>query len=149
MLNARVKEMKPKDFYKSTAWRYLSRYVLLKFSDGLISRCCTCGNPIQINHSSAHCGHFIKVTDSWAVALEIENTGPQCARCNTHQSGKPYEFSEWIKKTYGNHELDRLNIKKHNFCKLDKLTLGIMGHHFKKLFQSEVEKKGNPWKKAA
>ena len=143
---AKVKPLTRKQFYKSRAWFYASRYILLYYSDGLIARCCTCGKPIQINTRSAHCGHYIKYTDSKSTAFEFENLGPQCEVDNRYHGGRQDIFSQWIIKTHGQKALDDLNIKRHNTCYDFTLTMHLMKEHYKKLFNEEVKKKGNPWK---
>jgi len=140
--------MTNKQFYRSTAWKYASRYVLLFYSDGLMVKCCTCGKFMQINTKDCHCGHWIKYNEFKATAFEFENLGPQCGMsCNKNHSGRTYEFAKWIIKEHGYDALKSLSIKKHNRCKLDKLSMDYWAHHYKALFLKEVEKKGNPWGK--
>jgi len=140
--------MKPKDFYRSLAWRYCSRYVLLFYSiDGLYVKCSTCGKIMQVNSREAHCGHLIKITDSWATAFEFENLAPQCMRDNRFLGGRQDLMKEWLIKKHGIYKINDLYIRKHNFCKPEQFHLDYWAGYYKRLFEKLAEEKGNPWKK--
>lgn len=139
--------MKPAKFYSSKAWKYCSKYVLLFYSDGLIARCFTCGKPLQINTKEAQCGHLIKYTDSKATALEFTNLGVQCSACNRYHGGRQDIMKDQLTLMHGEKEIEKLYIKRHNFCKLDKVSLDYWARYYKKLFNDLVKVKGNPWKR--
>jgi hypothetical protein len=140
--------MKPSIFYTTTAWKYCSKYVLLYFSlDGLMVKCSTCGSVLQITERTTHCGHLIKITDSWATAFEFTNLAPQCYRCNHYYGGRPDLMKEFLTSRHGEKEIEKLYIKKHNYCKLDIVSLTYWKNHYKELFDNMVNQKGNPWKK--
>lgn len=140
--------MKPLEFYRTQAWKYCSRYVLLFYStDGLLAKCCTCGKIIQINTKKAHCGHLIKITDSWATAFEFTNLGPQCNECNRYQGGRPDIMKDWLILKHGLAEINKLYIKKYNYCKISKYHLEYFEGYYKALFDELVKEKGNPWNK--
>jgi len=138
--------MKSKDLYKSPAWKYFSRYVLLYYSDGLIAQCFTCGKVLQINTSDCHCGHLIKVTDSQATAFDFSNCGVQCMRCNRYMGGRQDIMYHKLVEIHGKEAIEKLYIRKWNICKLDKFTMEILAKEWKQKFEELVFKKGNPWK---
>lgn len=139
--------MKPKDLYKTKAWKYFSRCVLLEESDGLVTQCITCGKVLYINERNCHCGHLIRITDSMATALERCGVGPQCYQCNRLKGGCQDIMKERLIKKHGKKAIDDLYIKKHNICKLGKSELDILADIYEKEFNRLVELKGNPWKK--
>ncbi len=138
--------MKIKDFYNAKAWKYFSRYVLLYYSDGLITKCITCGKFMQINTKEAQCGHLIRVTESFATAFEFTNTGPQCVACNRYHGGRQDIMYKKLVAIHGQKAIDMLYIKKHNICHLDKFLLNCIAEEYKKKFNELVKIKGNPWK---
>ena len=140
--------MKPQEFYKTKAWKYCSRYVLLVYSDGMYVKCPTCGKILQINTRQAHCGHLIKITDSWATAFEFENLAPQCLACNRYQGGRSDIMKSWLIEKHGYEKVMNLYIRKHNYCKPDKLFLELWEKYYKELFEEIILTMGNPWKKS-
>ena len=139
--------MKPSDIYRSTAWKYFSRYVLLTYSDGLITQCSTCGKMLQINQANCHAGHLIKVTDSYATVFDENNILPQCSGCNTYRGGRQDVMYRKILTIHGQKAIDMLYIRKNNICHLDRFTLDILAKEYKAKFDQLAKEKGNPWKK--
>ena len=140
--------MKPSEIYKTPAWKYFSRYILLYYSDGLFAKCFTCGKMLQINTSYAHCGHLIRVTESYATVFEFSNTGVQCLRCNRYLGGRQDIMYRKLVEIHGEEAIQMLYIKKHNICKLDKFSLEILAGHWKEKYKELVKLKGgDPWKK--
>lgn len=138
--------MKPKEFYKTKAWKYCSRYILLFYSDGLLTQCFTCGLILQINQANCHCGHLIKLTDAWATAFEFTNLGVQCMQCNRFHGGRQDLMKDKLISIHGVGAIEKLYIQKHNYCKIDKFTLDYYEKLYKDLFDDLVKQKGNPWK---
>jgi ribosomal protein L32 len=146
--------MKSKDFYKTTAWKWFSRYVLLyhsfKTSEGLYVTCSTSGKTLMPNHKNMHCGHYIKVYDgnstNYATAFEFHNVAPQFYADNTKMGGRQDRMREWLVKKYGSKQVERIEIKRRNHMKLDKVTLKIISDLYRNKFNVLAEKKGNPWK---
>jgi hypothetical protein len=140
--------MKVKDFYNSTAWKYCSKYVLLYYSnnEGDV-QCSTSGRWYACNDRKIHCGHYHKLDSHKATAFEFTNLAPQCYTDNKYFSGKPDVMREWLIKQHGIKAIQRLDIQKHNICKIGKFELDLFKEHYKKLFNDLVRKKGfNPWK---
>lgn len=124
--------MKQKDFYKTKAWKRLSKLVKDIFSnDEGITQCWTCGKFLLIGTSDCHAGHYIPGHKFRATALELVNIGIQCKKCNTFEGGKPEEMRVAIDKYYGSGTADMLQVKKHNYLKLDKHTLDIYFNIYK------------------
>ena len=139
--------MKPSDIYRSTAWKYFSRYVLLYYSDGLYAQCFTSGKILQINTKFAQCGHLIKVTDSYATAFEFTNVGVQSLSENRYHGGRQDVMYKKLVEIHGQKAIDMLYIRKNNICHLDKFTLDILAKEYKGKFEQLAKKKGDPWKK--
>lgn len=144
--------MKSKEFYKTKAWRFLSRFVKLYYanSEGYV-QCSTSGIWMPVNDKKTHCGHFIKVFDgtktNMSVAFEFENLAPQSHQDNVYSGGKPDIMKEWLIREHGQEKIDKLLIKKHNTCKIGAFELEYFGNTHEKLFKKLVEKRGfNPWK---
>lgn len=139
-------------FYKSQAWKYCSRYVLLYYADqdGYV-KCCTSGLEYKVNDANMHCGHFIKVFDSnstnYSTAFEFKNLGPQCSRDNTKLGGRPEVMSKWIDHMHGEGTSKWLEQEKHKAYKLDLTELEYWAKHYRELFNELVKEKGNPWKR--
>lgn len=119
------------NFYKTTAWKWFSRYMLLKTSiDGEITKCCTCGKILQVNKRNCHLGHWIKVYDgnstNFNTSFEETNTGPQCDQCNNYKGGQQEEMYFYLRSNYGQEEIDRLYSIKRIPLRLDK-------HHLDKV----------------
>lgn len=148
------KTAKSKNFniYKTTAWKYCSHYVLLFYADknGFV-KCSTSGRTYHITSSKIHCGHYIKTRDmsktNYSVAFDFENLAPQSMADNTYGGGRQDEMRIWLIEKHGVKSIEALEIKKHNTCHLDKVTLDIWADHYKKLFNELLRERNlkNPW----
>lgn len=78
----------------------VSRYVLER--DRRV--CVTCGAPAD------QAGHFYSrwIGSTW---IDPKNLGAQCSRCNLFLHGNPGAFADYIVKTYGPAELERLTVR--------------------------------------
>lgn len=143
--------MKSKDFYRSTAWRWFSRYVLLYYSTDGAVQCATSGTWYNVNSKKMHCGHLIKVFDSggktnFATAFDFKNVLPQCHRDNVHMGGNELKMLDAIEKTHGKGTYDELRQKARFPFRLDKVTLKEISDEYRLKFHALTETKGNPWK---
>ena len=146
--------MKSKEFYNTTAWKYFSKYIILKYayetSAGLAVNCATSGKLYLLPDKRVHCGHWVKVFDgnstNFSTAFDERNCLPQSAYDNTYRSGKEYAMAKKIDSIHGEGTCDELMIKKHTACKLDKFYLDSIAKHYKEKFTMLVNSKGNPWK---
>lgn len=142
--------MKSKDFYSTKAWKIFTKYQLLKWSNNGTVFCITCGKPMLINSKESCTGHLIKVFDgnksNFSVAFEEINSAPQCSTCNRYHGGKPDIMLRKLIEKYGQKEIDRLYIKRHNPMKLDKFTLDLIYKEYKRKYDELVLIKGEYWK---
>jgi hypothetical protein len=147
----------PKErFYKSTAWRWFSRCILLKNTidkKGTTTRCCTCGKLMLVNSRNCHVGHYIKVFDgnntNYSTAFLELNVGPQCDQCNHYRGGSMDEMAVYIKNKHGKDTMEKLMEIKRQPMKLDAALLEDISSKYKAKFKDILEEKGiqNPWKK--
>lgn len=140
-------------FYKSRAWFYFSRVVLLKkarlTSGGLMCKCTTCGAFHPLNSKQMQAGHYRKVfdanTSNFATAFDERNVFPQCMRCNKYRGGAMDEASLYIEETYGLGTCAELIRKSKNPTKLDVLFLENIKEIYKGMYKKLIKIKGNPW----
>lgn len=147
--------MKSRDFYKSTAWRWFSRYVLLKHakeSNGVYYvTCATSGRQMIVNDKKCHLGHYIKVFGAsghtnFATAFDERNVMPQSHRENVYQGGNQVEMGRAIDRLYGEGVTDEIYRRSKDFCKLDKATMKDISDEYRQKFKELVKVKGNPWR---
>lgn len=135
--------MTQKEFYNTSAWKWLSKLVKLAHSDsnGMV-KCATCPTILSWNDGQMHAGHWLKSNEHRSVALNIKNLGPQCYVCNCKRGGMEDSMAKWLNKTFGAGTTELLMIKKNQFLKLDKFTLSAYADQFKILAKIEAEKRG-------
>lgn len=144
--------MKKDQFYRTKAWKMLSKLVKLeRCSPEFVIKCDTCGKFMNVTDKRCHAGHFIKVFDSnssnFAVAFEKENIGVQCSQCNYYEGGRPEKMEKSLERRFGKEAIERLRIKKHNVMRLNRVTLEIIADNYESELADLITKKGNPWKK--
>lgn len=147
-------ELKKFNLYTSTAWKWISRYVLLYYSDSnCIVQCST--SPEQSYHITdrrIHVGHLIPWRDgnstNNSTALLFENLAPQNHVDNTMHGGKPEIMKEWLIERHGWIKIENLYKLKSKPLKLDKYLLFEISEQYKKKFKSLLESRGieDPWK---
>jgi len=143
--------MKSKEFYKTTAWKWFSKYVLLHYSNDGICKCSTCSSIKTVNDKNMHLGHLIKVFSSggntnFSTAFDERNVLPQCYRCNVKMGGNELEMLEAVNNKFGEETYKNLRAKARQFYKLDKYTLDEIAKEYRIKFNELVKTKGNPWK---
>lgn len=147
--------MKSKDFYKLSAWKSCREYVLLLhgyYSNGIwFVKCATGGGLLQFPSKLVHVGHYIKVFDgtktNMATAFDERNMMPQLAGHNRYQGGKQDVMCVSIDRYWGKGTIDKLNIRRHNICKLGKFELEIIRDDFDRKYLELANKKGDPFTK--
>ena len=155
--NGRKAIKSPKErFYRSTAWKWFSRYILITNTidvTGTTVRCSTCGKWMAVNSKNCHVGHYIKVFDgnstNYSTAFVEANTAPQCLRCNKYMGGRQDEMAVWIKEKYGLKTLQELWELKKLPLKLDAAYLKEIADTYKKKYQNYIREYNidDPWKK--
>lgn len=142
------------NIYTTTAWKWCSRFVLLKYADeaGFV-RCSTSPNLIyHVTDSNIHCGHLIKYRDGTKsnikVAFDFRNLAPQSAMDNVKFSGKPEVMKQWLIQMHGQDEIDNLYVESNQICKLTKYDLDEIAKYYRILFNNLLQERGiaNPWK---
>jgi len=144
--------MKSKDFYKQTAWKWFSRYVLLYYSTDGAVQCVTSGRWYNCNSKNMHCGHLQKVFDTggktnFATAFDFTNVLPQCHQDNVYKGGNELKMLEAIEKTHGKGTYEELKRKARQAFRLDAVTLMEISYEYRTKFNELTKTKGNPWKR--
>lgn len=144
--------MKSAEFYRTTAWKWFSKYVMLKYANkDYVVKCSTCNTYKTVNDSKMHLGHLLKVFSSggntkFATAFDERNVLPQCYRCNVKMGGNELEMLEAVEKTFGKGTYEELKQKSRFPFILDKITLQMIAEEYKNRFKELEKTKGNPWK---
>ncbi|MCF8299354.1 MAG: recombination protein NinG [Saprospiraceae bacterium] len=145
-----------KRFYRSTAWKWFSRYILITNNvdrDSVTIRCSTCGKLMLINSKECHVGHYIRVFDgnstNYSTAFVEANTAPQCLRCNKYMGGRQDEMAKWITEKYDLKTLQELWELKKLPLKLDAAYLKEVADRYKEKYHNYLREHNieDPWKK--
>lgn len=91
---------------KNQAWKLCSEYNRRKDADwkGEV-RCVTCG---KLDHwGNLDAGHFVSGRKN-AILFEDNGIHAQCTQCNIFNHGEQYLYGVYMKKRYGQKEIDRL-----------------------------------------
>lgn len=135
------------DFYSTSAWINCSHYILTYYADndGNV-QCATSNRWMHVTDNSCHCGHFIKVQEgtktNYAVAFDFINLAPQFSQDNVNFGGRPEVMRKWLIKKHGLKAIEELEIKQHNICKLDKISLNYWACFYKEQLRLLLEERG-------
>lgn len=96
---------------REKAWRVFSEYIRRKNAnpDGY-TECITCGK--MVFWKQIHASHFIHGHVK-PTFLEESNVHPGCVVCNLYKSGNLIPYYEFMVKTYGQQEIERLKQLSH------------------------------------
>lgn len=96
--------------------RIFSEYIRQRDSDvnGFI-RCISCGKIVHWKESDA--GHYVN-RKHMSLRYDEQNVNAQCRSCNRFDEGNMLGYTQGLIAKYGDHVLQRLEIKKYNICKL-------------------------------
>ena len=94
---------------KAKAWKEFSMFIRLRDADefGMVT-CCTC--PARKHWKEMDAGHYITRAKN-STFLDEGNAHGQCGGCNRFQGGKFFEHMQFILRTKGQEELDRIHQK--------------------------------------
>jgi hypothetical protein len=152
--SARKTATKKFDFYKTAAWKWCRKYVLLYYADkNGVTRCATSDRYLVLGTKDCHCGHYIKVKDgnstNYATALLFENLAPQSMQDNTYQGGREGLMREWLVKQHGEDKIKELEAKRRMPYKLDEYTLKQISEEYKAKYKLLLKGRGmrDPWLK--
>jgi hypothetical protein len=102
---------KPKSvrsYIENTLDPLFSKYIRLKYSSKGFCKCVTCG---AFKHwKEMDCGHFVG-RQFLQTRWDEKNVGPQCTRCNRHESGRGAQFALYLQERYGLGIVEELNRK--------------------------------------
>ncbi len=114
-------------------WKVFSEFIrrrdALKFSGEDIVKCCTCTHTGHWKEFD--CGHFISRRHLATKFSEINNHC-QCKGCNGFGSGRQYEYSLFIDRTYGKGQAELLLAMSRNAVKFGQFEIDIMEKEYKK-----------------
>ena len=110
-----ARKLLPVHKLREKAWGVISEVRRREASDrcGYLI-CITCKE--KVFWKEAHLSHFIH-GHSKPTYLEPTNIHPSCARCNLHLSGNLAEYANFMNKTYGASEIERLITLSHQVWK--------------------------------
>lgn len=116
---------------KKKLWEIFSKWVRLRDADiyGIVG-CVTCGKRDLWVEMQA--GHFIH-GHSKVTFLDERNVHPQCVKCNHYLSGNLIEYSEFMRRTYGQDTIDALREIRHQIWKPSRQELEELIEHYKGL----------------
>ena len=140
------------DFYKTTAWNWCRKYVLLYYSQSGYVRCATSGKILRLNTPDCHCGHYIKVRDgnstNYATAFDFRNLAPQSRQDNTYMGGRQDIMRSWLVERHGEDAIKDLELKRRTICRMDQAELDKWSDHFRELFNKLLIERNisDPWK---
>lgn len=148
------KSTKKFNLYKTTAWEWLRKYVLLYYADSdLIVKCSTSPHlEYKIPNKNIHVGHWIKCNDANStnnsVALNFYNLAPQSARDNTRRNGCPEIMEQFLIDTHGIEKIEELKNLKKQPLKLDLVYLQQVADEYKYKFKELLKERNiqDPWK---
>lgn len=140
------------DFYRTTAWSWCRKYVLLFYSnkDGVV-KCATSGKLMSIGTADCHCGHYIKVRDgnstNYATAFEFTNLAPQSRQDNTFMGGRQDKMREFLVKQHGEEAIKELEAKRHIPYRLDQYELKKWSDYYRSKYNDLLKERGmkSPW----
>ena len=143
--------MKSREFYKTTAWKWFSRYTLLYYSTDGAVQCATSGRWYNCNNRNMHCGHLIKVFETggktnFSTAFDFRNVLPQCHQDNVYKGGNELKMLDAVEKVHGIGTYQELRKKARMPFRLDKLTLKEISDEYRIKFNQLTKTKGNPYK---
>lgn len=142
--------MKSKEFYKTTAWKWFSKYVLLYYSHDGAVQCSTSKRWYNCNDKNMHAGHLVKVfngnSSNFNTAFDFRNILPQCHQENVHKGGNELIMMQEVDRIHGQGTTQTLIQLSRFPFKLDKYTLDEIAKDYRLKFNELVKVKGDPWK---
>lgn len=140
-------------FYKTSAWKNFSHYVLLYYANTDLEVVCSTDPRLwyQVNDPNIVVGHYLKVFDgnssNFSTAFEFRNVAPQ-SRKENDLGGNMEAMAQWIEDVHGFGTVEELKKIRRTPLKLDKYTLDQISKKYLDLFNEELKRRGikSPWK---
>jgi hypothetical protein len=135
---------------QSTAWRWCSKYILLRDAIKYAEKhgmnvpdtveCCSCGRIMPLNSRDSQAGHFISrgMGGASGVYWDERNIHAQCSQCNRFEQGNQSGYREFMIEEYGEHIEDELKIL--HKTRSYKGRIPAIGEMYKQLYK-ELEQK--------
>lgn len=118
----KVKRISYKSLHKK-AWKLMSRYVRLKYSDNGFIKCYTCGVVREIK--DIDCGHYFHNK----LDFDERNLRPQCTRCNRYLHGNLAIYGAKLSQELGKAGMKKLlldaNTKIYKYEDLEKIIKSL------------------------
>lgn len=124
-----MKKLIPLPRLKRKAWKTFSLWVRNRGADrDGYNHCVTCDFEFPIKELNA--GHFIHGHTKATFMVE-ENVHPQCVKCNHFLSGNLLEYTEFMRKKYGQDTIDHLRELRHQIWKPSRTDLEAIIEKYK------------------
>jgi hypothetical protein len=141
------------NFYSTKAWINCSHYVLTYYAnnEGVV-KCSTSDKQMHVTDKNCHCGHYIKVHDmsktNYSVAFDFANLAPQSYQENIYRGGNQLKMREFLIKHHGLKAIEELEIRQHNVCKLDTISLTYWADYYSNGLELLLRERGikDHWK---
>jgi hypothetical protein len=132
--------MRQKNTSKARLDTIFSEYIRRRDSDdrGFV-KCISCGKILHWKDSD--CGHYINRKHN-STRYDEMNCNAQCRSCNRFDEGNMQGYRKGLISKFGEKEVEMLEIKKFNACRLDRTEINILADVYrKKLKDLKQEKK--------
>ena len=119
---------KPKSIpkLKSEAWDLYAKLIKLKRAENGYVKCFTCQSVMQLNTSNCQAGHYLARGAYPGLTFHMDNSRPQCYRCNCHLHGNTVEFRERLICEIGIERVELLEASRHTSIKWSRSELQRM-----------------------
>lgn len=117
-----------------------SEYIRIRDSDqNGMTKCISCG---KLQHwKDVDCGHYINRKHS-STRYDEKNCNAQCRACNRFDEGNMQGYRKGLIKKYGEKEVELLEIKKFNTCKLGQFEINALAEIYRKKLKDIKRWKG-------
>lgn len=117
-----------------------SEYIRIRDSDqNGMTKCISCG---KLQHwKDVDCGHYINRKHS-STRYDEKNCNAQCRACNRFDEGNMQGYRKGLIKKYGEKEVELLEIKKFNTCKLGQFEINALAEIYRKKLKDIKKWKG-------
>jgi len=121
--------------HKNKLDRIFSEFIRRRDADenGLI-RCISCGKVVFWKDSD--CGHYINRKHN-STRYDEQNCNAQCRSCNRFDEGNMSGYRRGLISKYGEKEVELLEIKKFNTCKLGNFELNTLINLYKEKLKNK------------
>lgn len=123
-------------YWKKKAWDEFSKFIRAEAEDAEgFAECCTCGKPY--NAFGKYCiqaGHYVQGRLN-AVLFEEHCCHPQCYNCNVRLKGNTLNYREFMLRTYGPEETERIELLRYKVLKYSPAELEEIRDKYKAKYE--------------